>query len=72
MSMRRTEEQFQTRGQARDYLRTALELVAELDPPEDLRAAVFAKAADLVSAKQVFFEQVAPLGALSIPQNARH
>jgi len=53
------EHQFNEPEQVTEYLRMALTIVAELDPPEDLRGICFAKAAELVSAKQVFFEQPA-------------
>lgn len=59
--MRRTEEMLCSREQVVGYLREALSVVDEIEPPEDLRPAVFAKAADLVAAKQVFFEQAQTL-----------
>lgn len=59
--MLRTEEHHNTPAQVVDYLRTALAIVMELDPPEDLRQIAFGKAVDLLSAKQVFFEQNAPV-----------
>jgi hypothetical protein len=43
--------------ETREYLRTALELVEELEPPDDLRVAFFTTAVNLVSQAQVFFEQ---------------
>jgi hypothetical protein len=57
--MRATEHQFQTPEQVTEYLRDALAIVESLDPPDDLRVACFTKAAELVSAKQVIFEQSA-------------
>lgn len=50
-----------------DAVTKALTLVDELDPPGDLRAAVFASAAELYGAKSVtFVEQYQP-GALALP-----
>lgn len=40
----------------RGYLSAALELVADLEPPDDLREATFTKAVDLLSTKQVFID----------------
>lgn len=64
--MRRTEEQHNSPEQVSDYLSTALAIVAEVDPPEDLRGVVLAKAIDLVSGKQIFWEQVPSIPGLSI------
>jgi hypothetical protein len=63
----RHEYPYNTSEQVRDYLTEALLIVDELDPPEDLRGLVFAKAAELVSGKQIVFEQPAML-----PDLARH
>lgn len=40
-----------TYDQAADYLRAALELIDQHEPPTDLREAFFVKAVDLLSAK---------------------
>lgn len=66
MSVRYTERQNNTPEQVRAYLREALAVVAELDPPEHLRAPVFRAAIDLTSSKQVSAEVIAPgiLGAV--------
>ncbi len=64
--MVKREDQHNTPEQAHAYLAAALALVAELDPPEDLRVACFVKAADLLSAKQLFYEQTAA-PALGLP-----
>lgn len=56
-----------TADQVRGYLAGALALVEELNPPEDLRVAVFTKAADLATAKQIFIE---PADQLAISQPA--
>lgn len=55
--MHKQEVQLNAPQQANDWLRDALALVNEIDPPADLRAAMFVKAVDLLAAKQVFFEQ---------------
>jgi hypothetical protein len=62
--MRATEHQFNTPEQVEEYLRQALDIVNAVEPPEDLRGICFAKAVDLVSNKQVFFDQPAVLPAL--------
>jgi hypothetical protein len=58
-----------TPEQVRLYLQAALELVEELEPPDDLRGIFYAKAIDLLSAKQLIVEQLAPgvLGNLGRP-----
>jgi hypothetical protein len=56
-----------TPEQVRDYLLEALTIVAEIDPPDDLRGLAFSKAVDLVSAKQVIFEQMPAIPNL-LPQ----
>jgi hypothetical protein len=62
--MRATEHPHNSDEQVRDYLQAALALVANLEPPDDLRGVCFAKAVDLFAAKQIFYEQAAPLAAL--------
>lgn len=52
MNLRRYEDPHNTPEQIREYLADALAIVAELDPPSDLRVATFAKAADLRSASE--------------------
>lgn len=58
---RRIEQQHNTPEQVREYVREALAVVDELDVPDDLRAAAFAKACDLISGKQIVFEQPASI-----------
>lgn len=55
--MRRTEQQHNTAEQVEEYLAEALRVVESLDVPDALREVAFAKAVDLFSSKQVFFEQ---------------
>ena len=58
-----------TPEQAREYLREALTIVDELDPPADLRPLVFDKACNLVSAKNIAVEQVsAGIPTMAIPR----
>lgn len=45
-----------TPGQVREYIADAIQLVADLDVPDDLRVAAFTKAADLYSGKQLFID----------------
>lgn len=54
--MRAQEHQHNTPGQVQEYVSAALALVETLDPPDDLRVAVFTKAAELYAGKQVFVE----------------
>lgn len=72
--MRRLDEaHFHTPEEARDVLQTALDLTAEADPPEDLRAAFFAQACSLLGQKQVVFEQPTPaMGPMMAIPRGRH
>lgn len=65
----RQEIQHNTPEQALLYLQGALEIVETLDPPAELRETCFAKACDLLSAKQLVLMQPAPavLPAMAIP-----
>jgi hypothetical protein len=66
---RRTETYHNTPEQVREYLRDALDAVADVDPPAELRVAAFAAAVNLVSSKSITVEQVGPLtGALAVPR----
>jgi hypothetical protein len=58
-----------TPEQVREYLSAALEIVAELDPPTDLRVTAFDKAVNLLAAKQIGIEQVQPgMPTMAIPR----
>lgn len=57
MSMMRHEVPKNTPDQVLLYLRAGLEAVEDLDPPADLREAVFTAAVNLVSAKQIIMQQ---------------
>ena len=65
--MRKVEYPLTTDEQVEEFTRKALALVEEIDPPSDLRAAVFAGVLGLYSGRQVVFEQVG--GLMSIPRN---
>jgi hypothetical protein len=58
--VRRNEQHYNTRDQVRDYIATAAAIVAELELDGDLKVPAFEKAVDLVSGKQITFEQVDP------------
>jgi hypothetical protein len=66
--IRYTERQHNTPEQIREYLREALDVVDELDPPDDLRVSAFVKAAELAAAKQVTGEAIMPAGHLLQPR----
>jgi hypothetical protein len=70
MSMRQTEYPNNTPEQVRAYLQGAADIVGDLDIPPDLSGIAFAKAADLLSGKQIVLEQVG-LG-MAIPQGNQH
>lgn len=61
-----------TNEQASGYIAAALAIVAELNVPDDLREAAFTAAVNLVSSKQVVYEQadVSPVlrGLGMVPQ----
>jgi len=50
--------------QVREYVEKALALVAELDPPDDLRGRVFDQACTFYAAKSITLEQVQPLAGI--------
>lgn len=62
--MRATEQQHNTPEQVSRYLNDALMVVGALDVPDELREVAFAKAVDLLSSKQVFYEQPATMPLL--------
>lgn len=64
--MRSQEYPHNTREQVERYLTDALQLVVELEPPDDLRGICLSKAVDLLSSKQIMYEQ--PPSALSLAQ----
>lgn len=70
--LRKTDElRFWTPPDVLEVLRVALELVADLEPPDDLRSAAFSEAVRLLGNKHVVMEQV-QLGAsaMAIPRGA--
>lgn len=62
MNGRKSELVHNTPEQVREYLAGALGLVATDDVPDDLRVAYFGKAVDLLAAKSITVEQIAPTG----------
>jgi uncharacterized protein YejL (UPF0352 family) len=68
--MPRTELSHYTKQQAEEHLADALQLVEKVDPPEDLRGIAFAKAVEMLSAKNIIAQPVAPiLGGLEAPRH---
>jgi hypothetical protein len=55
--MQRHEYHHNTAEQVKGYLDEALRIVTELDPPADLVGIAFAKAIDMLGAKQIVMEQ---------------
>ena len=53
-----------TEDQCEQYVRRALDILERVDPPEDLRPAVFSVLAGFVASKQIFFDQPLPGGIL--------
>lgn len=72
--MQRQEVANNTPEQVQEYLQAALLLTEALDPPADLRAAVFTQAASLLSGKQIMMLQPQPiqLPAMAVPGSKRH
>lgn len=68
--MLRREEMHHTYEQAFGIIASAEQLVADAEVDEDLRPVAFAKAVDLLAAKQIFFDQASaiPLG-VTLPGN---
>lgn len=56
-NMRRVDAPNHTRDEVRQHLQHALELVDELNTPDDLRGHMFDKAVDLLAGKQILWEQ---------------
>jgi hypothetical protein len=71
MNARKTEDHHHTADQVHHYIEQALVLLDEHELTPNERAYLLPVAVTLLSAKQVFYEQVAPMG-LALPGNARH
>ncbi len=69
--MRRTEDAHHSPEQVRGYIETALAICDEQGFSEEWRLALLPTLVTLLSAKQIFYEQVAPMG-LALPGGARH
>jgi hypothetical protein len=68
--MQRQEIQNNTYEQVKLYVSDALTLTETVDPPDDLRAAVFTAAANLISGKQIVMQQPQPLAFTPLGPNA--
>lgn len=66
MNHRKSEDPHHTPEQVRGYLDEAERIVDELEVASDLREIAYAKAINLLAAKQLFYEQIAPMGALDL------
>lgn len=53
MLVKHSEIRSYTAEEAQEIVRQALNVTGELDPPDDLRVAVFQKAADMLSQKHI-------------------
>lgn len=58
------EAHFHSEEQVREYVFKAARIANEASIPDELREATFVQALNLLSQKQVTFEQVAPSGVL--------
>ena len=65
--MQRQEIPNNTPEQVRAYIAAALALVDELEPPDDLREAVFTAAAGMISGKQIVMIQPQPVDFGALP-----
>jgi hypothetical protein len=59
--MQRQELPNNTLEQVKQYVQDALMLTDTLEPPDDLRAAVFTAAVNLISGKQIVMQQPQPV-----------
>ena len=67
MNGRKVEFHHNTPEQVVGFLRAGLDMVEDLDPPSDLREAVFTQAVQMIQARAIQFEQVGPM--MAIPRN---
>lgn len=59
-----TEHYFHKPEQVAEAVAEAVRIVDEAALPQNLRAVAFEKVLELLTSKQVFFEQIAPTGVL--------
>ena len=71
MNARRTEDYFHTPEQVHGYIEQALVLLDAHELTLDERARLLPQVVNLLSGKNITYEQIAPTGML-LPQNARH
>jgi hypothetical protein len=70
--MRRIEHYHHTPEQVRGYIEEALQIVADLELDDELGQLAFTHAVNLLSAKQIVFEQVTvPVPDLSVRKGGR-
>jgi hypothetical protein len=69
--MQRQEQPNNTPEQVREYLRGALAVLDEIDPPAELREAVFTQAVSLISGKQIIFASPQPVDLSALGLKAR-
>jgi hypothetical protein len=67
--MRKTEDHHHTPQQVENAARAALEIADAIGLDDADRAALLPTMLTLLSSKQVFYEQAAPLPAMAIPRN---
>ena len=70
MSMRKTEDYHHSPEQVGEYVTQAFAVCDNLKLSDAEREALLPTLVTLLSSKQVFYEQIAPM--MAIPQNARH
>jgi len=71
VSARRTEDYFHSPEQVNGYIEQAIVLLDEHELTTDERARLLPQLVNLLSGKNITYEQVVPAGML-LPQNARH
>jgi hypothetical protein len=68
--MQRQEIPNNTIEQVKEYLRDALTVTASINPPKELREAVFVAAVNLIASKQIVMQQPQPLAFTPIGPKA--
>ena len=71
MNARKTEDHHHTPEQVNGYIEQALVLLEAHELTADERANLLPVVVTQLASKQIFYEQVAPMG-LALPGNARH
>jgi hypothetical protein len=68
VNMRRTEDQHNSPEQVAEYVRQALAVAQECELSDDDRRLLLPTILTQLASKQVFYEQVAPIGGLTLPR----